>query len=66
MNIDLNPDSKPFKHKPYHLNLKFKEKVKKDIYIMLASRLIFPMDEVEWISPIIIQERKVLRIYEYM
>jgi hypothetical protein len=34
--------------------LRVKEKVKKEIGIMLAIGLIFPVDEVEWISPIVI------------
>jgi hypothetical protein len=42
----------------YLLNPKVKEKVKKEIDIMLAVGLIFPMDEAEWISPIVIQSKK--------
>jgi hypothetical protein len=58
MNIDLKNDSKPVKHIPYHLNPRVKEKVQKDIDRMLATGLIFPVDEVEWISPILIQRNK--------
>jgi hypothetical protein len=37
MNIKLKPDSKPMKHRPYHLNPKVKEKVKKEVDKMLAA-----------------------------
>jgi hypothetical protein len=47
MNIELKHDSKPIKHRPYRLNPRVKENVKKDIDKMLATRLIFPMNEVE-------------------
>jgi hypothetical protein len=42
MKIELNPDSRPIKHRPYHLNPRVKEKVKKEIDRMLAAGLIFP------------------------
>jgi len=47
MRIDLNPDSIPFKHRPYWLNPKFKEKVKKEIDKMLTTGLIFLVSKVE-------------------
>jgi hypothetical protein len=46
------------KHMSYHMNPRFKEKVKKEIDKMLASWLIFHVDEVKWISPIVIQSKK--------
>jgi hypothetical protein len=58
MKIELKPDSKPVKHRPYHLNPKIKEKVKKEVEKMLAAGLIFPIEEAEWISPIVIQRKK--------
>lgn len=58
MKITLNPDAKPIKHRPYRLNPRVKEKVKKEIDNMLASGLIFPIDEAEWINPIVIQDKK--------
>jgi hypothetical protein len=58
MKIELKPDSKPVKHRPYHLNPRVKEKVKKEIDRMLAVGMIFPFDKVEWINPIIIQRKK--------
>jgi hypothetical protein len=54
MRIELKPDAKPVKHRLYRLNPQVKEKDKKGIDRMLESELIFLMDEVEWISPIVI------------
>lgn len=58
MQIILKPDARPFKRRPYHLNLQVKEKVKREIDKMSAAGLIFPVDDTEWISPIIIQDKK--------
>ena len=58
MRIELKPESRPVKHRPYHRNPRNKEKVKKDIDRMLAARLFFPVDKAEWINPIIIQTKK--------
>jgi hypothetical protein len=58
MKIELKPDSKLVKHRPYCLNPKIKEKVKKEVDKMLVVGLIFPIKEVEWIIPIVIQRKK--------
>jgi hypothetical protein len=58
MNIELKLGAKPVRHKPYHLNPRVKEKVKKEIDKMLASRLIFAIEEAEWVSSIVIQRMK--------
>ena len=58
MNIELKPDSKPMTHRPYHLNPKVKDKVNKEVEKMLAARLIFHVEEAEWVSPIVIQRKK--------
>jgi hypothetical protein len=54
MNIKLKLNSRPMNHRPYHLNPKVKEKVKKEAEKMLGERLIFPIEELEWVSPIVI------------
>ena len=46
------------KHRTYKLNSRVKEKVKKDIENMLAIGLMFPIEKVEWVSPIVIQNKK--------
>jgi len=58
MKIKLKPDSRNVKHKPYRLNPKIKEKVKKELDKMLAAGLIFLIEEAEWVSPIVIQSKK--------
>ena len=58
MKIDLKPNSQPIQNQPYHLNPRVKEKVKKEIDKILEAGLIFPADGVEWINPIIIQNKK--------
>jgi hypothetical protein len=56
--IELKLGSKPIIHRPYHLNPRIKEKVKKEIDKMLGVGLIFPVEEAEWVSPIVIQSKK--------
>lgn len=55
----MNPYAKPVKHRPYRLNMWVKEKVKKEVDKVIVVGLIFLVDEVEWISPILIQDKKV-------
>jgi hypothetical protein len=54
MKIELNRTQNQSNIGPICLNPRFKEKVKKEIDRMLAVGLIFPVDEVEWIIPIVI------------
>jgi hypothetical protein len=58
MKIELNPGSKPVRNRPYHLNPRVKEKVKKEVDKMLEEGLIFAVEEVEWVSLIVIQSKK--------
>jgi hypothetical protein len=58
MNIELKLGSKPVIHRPYHLNPRVKEKVKTEIDKMLEAGLIFPVEEEEWVSLIVIQSKK--------
>ena len=58
MCVVLKPDARPAKHRPYHLNRRVKEKVKAEIDKMLKAGLIFPFEEAEWVSPIVIQSKK--------
>ena len=44
MKIDIKPDARPIKKRPYKLAHKYKEIVKKEIDNMLASRIIYPID----------------------
>lgn len=56
--ILLKPDARPVKHRPYQLNPRIKEKFKLEIDKMPKAGLILPVEESEWVSPIIIQNKK--------
>jgi len=66
MRIPLKPNAKPCKQRPYRVNPKYKEKVKEEIGRMMEAGIIEPVEESEWISPMVIQEKKTageIRIY---
>jgi hypothetical protein len=46
------------RNRPYLLNPIVKEKVKREIDKMLEAQLIFVVEEVEWVIPIVIQRNK--------
>jgi hypothetical protein len=56
MRIPLKPDARPVKQRPYKLNPKYKEKVKIELDIMLEARIIEPVEESKWISPMVVQD----------
>ena len=58
MKIDTKPDVRPVKKRPYKLAHKYKEIVKKEIDNMLAAGIIYPIDQSEWESPMVIQPKK--------
>ena len=58
MRILLKEDARPVKQRPYRLNLRYKEKVKDDIDKMLVAGIIDPIEQSEWVSPMVVQEKK--------
>ena len=58
MKIELKLLSNPVRNRPYHLNPRVKVKVNKEIDKMLEAWLIFAVEKVEWVSPIVIQRKK--------
>jgi hypothetical protein len=58
MKITLKPDAKPVKQRPYRLNLKYKEKVCLELDKMLVAGIIEPVEESDWVSPMVVQEKK--------
>ena len=58
MRIPLKEDARPVKQRPYRLNPQHKEKVKDEIDKMLAAGIIEPVEESEWVSPMVVQEKK--------
>ena len=55
--IHLNFDVKPVKQRPYRLNPKYKEKVKVEMDKMIPTRIIEHVEESEWVSPMVVQEK---------
>ena len=45
MNIDLIPEAKPIKKRPYKLAHKYKDIVKSKIDNMLVAGIIYPVDQ---------------------
>jgi len=58
MRIPLKPNAKPCKQRPYRMNPRYKEKVQVKINRMLEAGIIETVEEPEWISPMVIQEKK--------
>jgi len=53
-NIPLKPEARHVKKRPYKMNLVYKQKVKVEIDRMLEVGIIEPMEESEWISPMVV------------
>ena len=58
MNIDTKLDVRHVKKRPYKLAHRYKEIVKKEIENMLAAGIIYPIDQSEWASPMVVQPKK--------
>jgi hypothetical protein len=58
MNIPLKLDARPIRQRPYRLNLVYKKKVKEYPNQMMEDGIIEPVEESEWISPMVVQEKK--------
>ena len=54
MKINIKPDVRPVKKRPYNLAHKYKEIVKKEIDNMLAASIIYHIDQSEWASPMVV------------
>ena len=57
MKIDIKLDVRLVKKRPYKLAHKYKEIVKKEIDNMLAARIIYPINQLEWASPMAVQPK---------
>ena len=58
INILLKPDAKPVRQRPYCLNLRYKERLKAELNIMLEDGIIELVEESEWINPMVFQDKK--------
>ena len=54
MKILLKPDAKMVQQRPYRLNPRYKDHVKAEIDQMLDAGIIKPIEESEWISPMVV------------
>jgi hypothetical protein len=65
MRTTLKLGANPVKKRPYKLNPKYKEKVKIELDRMLEAGIIEPVEESEWIIPMVVQSKKTgeIRIY---
>jgi hypothetical protein len=59
MRIPLKPDANLVKQRRYRLNPKYKEKVNIELDIMLEAGIIELVEELEWISPMVGQDKKI-------
>jgi uncharacterized protein with von Willebrand factor type A (vWA) domain len=58
MKIPLKPKARFIRQRPYRLNTIYKQKVKAKIDRMLEVGIIELVEEYEWISPMVVQEKK--------
>jgi hypothetical protein len=58
MKIPLRPEVRPIRQRPYKLNSIYKQKVKEDIDRILETGIIEPVEEPEWIRPMVVKEKK--------
>ena len=54
MKILLKPDAKLVQQRAYRLNPQYKDHVKAEIDQMLDARIIVPIEESEWIIPMVV------------
>ena len=62
MNILLREHARPIKKRPYRLNPKYKQKFKIELDRMLEAGIIEPVEESEWIRPMVVQDKKTCKI----
>ena len=58
MKIQLKSNANPIKKRSYQLNPKYKEEVKQELDKMFDAGIPVPVEESEWISPMVVQDKK--------
>ena len=58
MKIPLKAEARSIRQRPYRLNPIYKHKIKAEIDRMLKASIIEPVKESEWISLIVVQDKK--------
>jgi hypothetical protein len=59
MKIPLKPGAKLIRKSPYKINMRYKENVKVEIDMMIDTYIIEPVEESEWISPMVVRDKKI-------
>lgn len=58
LKITVKLDAKLIKQRPYHLNLKYKERVYLELDKILVASIIDPIKEYDWVSQMVVQDKK--------
>lgn len=58
MKITLKPDARPMKQHPYRLNPRYKKKVKEELDKMVVAGIIEPIEEFDWVIPMVVKDNK--------
>ena len=58
MKVPVKEGVKPVKQRPYRLNPQYKEKVKQELDKMITTGIIELVEESEWVSPMVVQDKK--------
>ena len=58
MHITLKANAWPIKQQPYHLNPKYKQKVKEELDKMSTTVIIELVEQLDWVSPMVVQETR--------
>ena len=66
MKIPLKPDAKPMKQQLCLLNPLYKERIKAELDIMLDVGIIEPVEESEWIIPMVVQDKKIGEVHIFI
>ena len=56
--IELQAEAKPVRQMRYRMNPNYAAKVKEEIDKYLEAEFIYPVDKTEWLSPIVIVQKK--------
>jgi len=54
MRITLKHNANLVKKWPYHLNLKYKENIRDELDKMITTKIIEPVEESDWVSPMVV------------
>jgi len=56
--IELVANAQPIKQRQYKMNLYYALKVKEDLDKLFDTRFIYPIETTQWLSPLVIVQKK--------